>query len=113
VSYARTYNEFQKRGAEITAISVDTPEQNAAMIQKLLLPFHLLSDPEGEQALKSYGVWNEQGRIATPSIVAVAKDRTIRYVYRGQDFADRPGDDEVLHALLESGLSTGVNDGAR
>jgi peroxiredoxin len=108
VSYARKYDEFQKRGAEITAISVDTPEQNKAMIGKLLLPFHVLSDPEGDRAIKPYGVWNEQGRIAVPSIVVVAKDGTIRYVYKGQDFADRPGDAEVLDAL-----SDGISDGTR
>jgi peroxiredoxin len=108
VSYARKYDEFQKRGAEITAISVDTPEQNKAMIDKLVLPFHLLSDPEGDRAIKSYGVWNEQGRIAIPSIVVVTQDHTVRYVYRGRDFADRPGDAEVLDAL-----DTGVDDGSR
>jgi peroxiredoxin len=108
VSYARKYQEFQKRGAEITAISVDTPDQNKAMIDKLRLPFHLLSDPDGDRAIRPYGVWNEQGRIAIPSIVAVAKDRTIRYVYKGQDFADRPGDAEVLNAL-----NTEVGDGTR
>ncbi len=101
MSYARKYDEFQKRGAEITAISVDAPEQNKAMIEKLVLPFHILSDAEGDRAIKQYGVWNEQGRIAVPSIVVVAKDRTVRYMYRGQDFADRPGDAEVLDALNE------------
>jgi peroxiredoxin len=56
VSYARKHEEFQKRGAEIIAICVDTPEQNKAMIDKLLLPLHILSDPEGERAIKPYGV---------------------------------------------------------
>ena len=113
MSYARNYDEFQKRGGEITAINVDTPEQNKAMIEKLLLPFRILSDPDGERAIKPYGVWNEQGRIAVPSIVVVAKNRTIRYVYKGQDFADRPGDSEVLNALAESELTKGNDDGAR
>ena len=56
MSYAKKYTQFTQRGAEITAICVDTPEQNEAMIDKLLLPFHILSDPEGEQAIKPYGV---------------------------------------------------------
>ena len=103
MSYARKYTEFQNRGVEITAICVDTPEQNRAMIVKLLLPFRILSDPEGEQAIKPYGVWNEQGRIAIPAVVAVARDRTIRYVYTGQDFADRPGDQELQQALSDGG----------
>ena len=101
MSYARKYAEFEQRRAEITAICVDTPQQNRAMIDKLVLPFHILSDPEGEQAIKPYGVWNEQGRIAIPAVVAVARDRTIRYRYTGQDFADRPGDEELLQPLSE------------
>jgi peroxiredoxin len=108
VSYARKYSEFQSRGAEITAVCVDTPEQNRAMIQKLLLPFKILSDPEGERAIKPYGVWNEQGRIAIPAVVAVDRNATIRYLYAGQDFADRPGDEDLLNAL-----SGGVSHGTR
>jgi peroxiredoxin len=103
VSFARKYDEFQNRGAAITAICVDSPEQNRAMIEKLLLPFKILSDPEGELAIKRYGVWNEQGRIAIPAVVVVGRDQRIRYQYAGQDFADRPGDDEIFRALDAGG----------
>ena len=113
MSYARKYNEFHDRGAEITAVCVDTPGQNKAMIEKLLLPFHILSDPDGDRAIKPYGVWNEQGRIAIPSIVAVAQDRIIRYLYKGQVFADRPADEDLLKALADNEFSNGVSDGAR
>jgi peroxiredoxin len=108
VSFARKYDQFQNRGAEITAICVDSPEQNRAMIDKLLLPFRILIDPEGELAIKRYGVWNEQGRIAIPAVVVVGRDRRVRYQYAGQDFADRPGDDEIFRALEPRGA-----DGAR
>jgi hypothetical protein len=43
----------------------------------------------------------------------VARDRTIRYLYKGQDFADRPGDSELLDALVESNLTKGVDDATR
>ena len=103
MSFARRYDRFQNRGAEITAICVDSPEQNRAMIDKLLLPSRILSDPEGELAIKRYGVWNEQGRIAIPAVVVVGRDQRIRYQYAGQDFADRPGDDEIFRALDAGG----------
>jgi peroxiredoxin len=45
VSYARNYEEFEKRGTRIVGISVDPPEHNKAMVEKLALPFSLLSDP--------------------------------------------------------------------
>jgi len=78
---------------------VDSPEQNRAMIDKLLLPFRILSDPDGDLAIKRYGVWDEQGRIAGPSIVAVGQDGTIRWLYKGKDFADRPLDAELFEAI--------------
>ena len=108
MSFARKYDQFQNRGAAITAICVDSPDQNRAMIDKLLLPFAILSDPEGDLAIKPYGVWNEQGRIAIPAVVVVGRDQRIRYHYAGQDFADRPGDDEIFGALGSGGA-----DGAR
>ncbi|MBI3968855.1 MAG: peroxiredoxin family protein [Chloroflexi bacterium] len=102
MSYARKYDQFRSRGAEVVGISVDSPAQNQTMIENLLLPFKLLSDPEGEQAIQRYGVWDAEGRIAVPTIVAVDRDRTIRYWYKGKDFADRPGDADLFSAL-ESG----------
>ncbi len=102
MSYARKYDQFRERDAELTAICVDTPAQNRAMIEKLLLPFKVLSDPDGEAAIKHYGVWDEEGQIAIPSIVVIGKDGAIRYFYSGKDFADRPGDEEVFAALDHS-----------
>ena len=100
MSYARKYDEFKKRHAEVAGISVDTPAQNRAMIDKLLLPFKVLSDhPEGESAIKPYGLWDAEGRISLPSIVAVSADGKIRFFYKGKDFADRPGDHELFAAL--------------
>jgi peroxiredoxin len=101
VKLARTYDQFRQRGAEITGVSVDSPEQNRAMIDKLLLPFSLLSDPDGDRAIKTCGLWDEKGRIAVPSIVVVGADGIIRWSYSGSDFADRPADEELLAALDE------------
>jgi peroxiredoxin len=78
---------------------VDSPEQNRAMIDKLVLPFRIVSDPEGDLVIKRYGVWDEQGRVAVPSIVAVGRDGKIRWLYEGKDFADRPLDSELFAAL--------------
>jgi peroxiredoxin len=101
VKLARTYDQFRQRGGEITGVSVDSPQQNRAMIDKLLLPFSLLSDPDGDRAIKRYGLWDEKGRIAVPSIVVVGADGIIRWSYSGSDFADRPADEELLAALDE------------
>jgi len=82
----------------VYGISVDTPEQNRAMLAKLLLPFSLLSDPDGEVS-RLYGVWHEEQAIASPAIFVVDRNGVVRYAYAGDDFADRPGDHAVWRAL--------------
>jgi hypothetical protein len=98
-SLARTYDEFTGRGARIAAISVDPPAANAGMVEKLALPFAVLSDPDGEQAIKPYAVWHEGRNIAKPAIVVLAPDGREVFRYAGSDFMDRPGDEEIFAAL--------------
>lgn len=102
MSLARKYDQFTGRGAEIVGITVDTPEQNRAMIEKLLLPFPIISDPEGDEVIKRYDVWDADGRIAVPSLVVVGRDARIHWRYKGRDFADRPLDEELFAALDEA-----------
>jgi peroxiredoxin len=68
------------------------------MVEKLILPFPLLSDPMGE-TMRSYGVWDEEGQIARPAIFVIDRRGVVRYAYVGEDFADRPGDEAVFAAL--------------
>ena len=71
------------------------------MIDKLLLPFDLLSDPEGEVAIKPFGFWDGAGRISKPALVLTDGHGVVRYVYEGRDFADRPKDEIVMGALTD------------
>jgi len=98
VSFARQYGEFERRGAQVAAISVDPPENSVETIGKLMLPFPLLGDPRGDLA-KLYGLWDGEESVAVPAIVVVDRSGEIRYLYAGADFADRPGDEEVFAAL--------------
>jgi AhpC/TSA family protein len=68
------------------------------MVEKLSLPFELLSDPRGDLA-KRCGLWNDEEGVAVPAIVVLDRGGVVRYLYAGNDFADRPGDDEVFGAL--------------
>ncbi len=72
------------------------------MLEKLLLPFSLLSDPDGEVS-RLYGVWHEEQAIARPAIFVLDRNGVVRYAYAGDDFADRPGDHAVWRALETSG----------
>ncbi len=101
---AREYGDYLRRGATIAAVTIDPPEQNAAMVEKLALPFPVLADPDGAQVMMSAGAWDDEGKMATPAIMVVAPDGHEVYRYVGVDFMDRPGDAEVLAALDGLGL---------
>ena len=69
------------------------------MVDKLDLPFHLLSDPWGD-VIKHCGLWNEEEGISEPAIVALDKSGTVQYLYSGgSDFADRPQEESLLYIL--------------
>jgi hypothetical protein len=81
---------------------VDTPDENKAMVDKLRLPFALLSDPDAA-AIAGWDVYDPvggtHGPIARPAIFVVGRDLAVPYSYVGRDFADRPPDADVIRAL--------------
>ncbi len=72
------------------------------MVEKLILPFLLLADVEGE-VIRRYGIWDDEGQIARPAIFVTDPSGIVRYAYVGEDFADRPGDELVHQALAATG----------
>ena len=82
---------------------MDPPAHNLAMVQKLDLPFPLLSDPRGD-VIKSLGLWNEEEGVPEPAIVVLDRSGTIRRLYSGgRDFSDRPPEDALFKVLDEVG----------
>lgn len=63
------------------------------MVEKLRLPFPLLSDPEAA-VITAWDVYDPvggtHGPIARPAIFVVGRDLSLPYAYVGRDFADRP-----------------------
>jgi peroxiredoxin len=83
----------------LAGVSVDPVENNHEMVDKLLLPFPLLSDPDG-RVIREWGVWSDgEGGIAKPSIFAIKSDASIGWQYVGGDYADRPTDDELFNSI--------------
>jgi peroxiredoxin len=97
-SYARNWESFERAGLRVAAICVDTVEQNRAMVDKLLLPFPVLSDADAA-VIEPWGVLNaaEKG-IAKPALFLVLPDRSIAFEHIGLDFTDRPTDEELFAA---------------
>lgn len=76
------------------------------MVDKLDLPFYLLSDPRGD-LIKHCGLWNEEEGVSEPAIVALDKSGTVQYLYSGgSDFADRPKEESLLYILDRVGAES-------
>ena len=101
-SYARNWDSFEGAGLQLAAICVDSVEQNLAMVNKLLLPFPVLSDPEA-RVIEPWGVLNaaEKG-IAKPALFLVHPDWSVPFSYVGEDFTDRPTDEELFAGASEA-----------
>ncbi len=79
------------------------------MVEKLALPFPLLSDPKGE-LIKRLELWNEEEGVSEPTIVVLDKSGTVRHLYSGgTDFSDRPPEKSLVEIL--DGVSAGEGSG--
>jgi hypothetical protein len=103
---ALRHDEYTSAGALVAAIDIDSPGQHAAMVDKLNLPFPMLSDPDRSLAVEPYDLMNasDPRKIAIPATIVIdpAGDEVLRLVSR--DYADRPLEDEALELLQALGL---------
>jgi peroxiredoxin len=96
------WDRFERAHLQVAAIVVDEPSKNLAMVDKLLLPFPILSDPDAK-VIHAYDVWNPgDGGVAKPALFLVRPDLTVAFAYVGTDFADRPTDEELFAAAPEA-----------
>ena len=76
------------------------------MVEKLNLPFPMLSDPDRSQAIDPYGLVNNQDprNLAIPATVVIGPDgdEVLRLVSR--DYGDRPFEDDALQTISGLGL---------
>lgn len=66
------YEEIKNLGAEVLAVSVDSPAQNLGVVEKAKLEFPILSDPDLDM-IDAYGVRHvgasmQGGDIARPAV---------------------------------------------
>ncbi len=87
---------FQRRKANIVAISVDSPADSQAMIQRLGLTFALASDPD-QAVVKAFGVQNPETReLALHAVYVINTNGSI--VYRKVALR-RPVSAELIDAI--------------
>lgn len=100
------YQTITGAGGRIVCISVDSPLRNAALIEKLRVPFPILSDPHRSGAIEPYGVADpkDERNIARPAMFVVTPDGEIVYSAVSRDFADRTSEEAAVVGLVELGL---------
>ncbi len=90
----------------MAAIDVDSPGQHAAMVEKLNLPFPMLSDPDRTLAVEPYDLVNldDPRGLAIPATVLIGPngEELLRIVSR--DYADRCPEDDALGVLRDLAL---------
>jgi hypothetical protein len=106
------HSEFLEAGARLYAISVDSPERNAAMVEKLSLPFPYLSDPDRSGAIIPFGVADENDArlISRPAVIAVGTDREEQFRTVSKDFAERIPEIDIVTAIRQLNLPPTTQD---
>lgn len=104
--FERRLSEFQKRGVEVVAISVDSPEASRKLCESRGYTFPFASDGKAEVA-RQYGVLHagggEEGRdIARPAEFLVDTSGTIRWVNLTDDVRVRARPETALQAIDSS-----------
>ena len=90
--------DFAAKGLGLVAISVDEVPAGRALTAKLGLGFPILSDPKAE-AIRAFGVFDEDTEIAWASIFVVDKDGTIVKRWLADTYSQRVATDDVLRDL--------------
>lgn len=102
--YAHLAAQFKEKGACVVGISKDSVASHQRFIEKLDLPFTLLSDPE-RQAIEAYGVWKEKkmcGKVSmgvVRSSFIIDENGILRGIYENVKAADNPA---KMLALLDT-----------
>ena len=103
---ANRHDEFLQAGSRIFSLSADDFPQNAAVMEKLALPFPLLADPDRDLAITPLGFADEKDarQIARAGVVVLDPGGEEIWRHTGRDYADRPHEDLVLEQVAAMGL---------
>ena len=80
------------------AVSVDGPEKNRELANKLNIPFPLLSDVD-HKVIDAYDLYNSDGKIAKPALFVIDREGVVRWVFLDEDYRIRAVNDTVLAEL--------------
>jgi peroxiredoxin len=109
---SKDHVRFREAGAVIIAVSSEEVQKGKELLQKLALPYSLLSDT-GFEGIDRYGVRdpNPSERLkargvlsySRPAVFVIDEEGIIRYGYVGKNPQDRPKNEELFRVLSEIG----------
>ena len=98
-------DEIERAGAQLMFVAAEKGEgffKPAKFLEKHPISFPFLLD-EDRSVTKAYGLYHRFGRdainIAHPASLLIDRQRVLRYIYRGDNQADRAPIEEVLEAV--------------
>jgi peroxiredoxin len=94
----KNYAKIKSLGAEMIALSADSPADGQKVASELNLTYPILSDVY-KNFIRQYGVLHPTEGIARPSMFVVNKEGKITWKYVGAEASDRPKIDIVLQQL--------------
>ena len=93
------YEAIQAEGAELIAISADTPKQTGVTREALQITYPLLSD-EAKAAIHAYNVIDTgNGQIARPATYLIDENGIIRWKFLDVQFENRLSSQQILAEL--------------
>jgi hypothetical protein len=109
---ARAHRDFLAAGVRIFAISIDSPGQHAAMVEKLSLPFPMLSDPDRTRAIEPFRVADPKDKraLSRPAMVLIDPDSGEQWRFVSRDFAERLPEEDALARARSLGLPAVTQD---
>jgi peroxiredoxin len=92
-------------GAEIIAVSPNSPEQNVELAQKLDLSYRILSDPD-MSVTDRYGIRHVGAAggadLPYPTTFVIDASGTLRQTFVNETYRQRPDAADVLEAILDA-----------
>jgi peroxiredoxin len=102
--YQESLSEFESRGVQLLAISVDSAFCHNAFRSHLGVTMPLLADfhPKGEVA-RAYGLWSEKHGVAGRALVLIDPDGVVEWAHRAPAL-EYPGTDLIFQKLARFGI---------
>jgi len=104
-TFRNRHEEFVSAGGQLVTINTQSSRTNAVWGEHLHLPFHILSDFDGEVS-KRFGIFMGEESYApntsNRAIFIITKEGRITYIWVAEDPSNEPDYDEALSKLRET-----------